>query len=38
MKIMLILEGKIDGNITRGRRRISWMSNVRNWLEKTEKS
>jgi hypothetical protein len=32
--LQCILEGKIDGKITRGRRRISWMSNIRNWLGK----
>jgi hypothetical protein len=31
--LQCILEGKIDGKRTRGRR-TSWMSNIRNWLGK----
>jgi hypothetical protein len=32
--LQCILEGKIDGKRTRGRRRTSWISNIRNWLGK----
>jgi hypothetical protein len=32
--LQCILEGKIDGKRTRGRRRTSWMSNIRNRLGK----
>jgi len=32
--LQCILERKIDGKRTRGRRRIFWMSNIRNWLGK----
>jgi hypothetical protein len=32
--LQCILEGKIDGKRARGRRKTSWMSNIRNWLGK----
>jgi hypothetical protein len=32
--LQCILEGKIDGKRTRGRRRTFWMSSIRNWLGK----
>jgi hypothetical protein len=35
--LQCILEGKIDGKRTRGRRRASWMSNIRNWLGKKQR-
>ncbi|KAI5732349.1 hypothetical protein M8J77_025368 [Diaphorina citri] len=33
--LQLIIQGKIDGRGGPGRRRISWLHNLRKWTEKT---